>query len=419
MTTTVDSTHAPDVMDSWLDWIISVDDHVIEPPHVWQSRVPAKYRGEAPRWIRDDAGEAWLYEGVRLPLPGLHSVAGTPRETWGPEPLSMDTIRPSSYDPKARVEDMNVDGVLASLCFPSFPRFCGQTFYEAKDHELGFLCVQAYNDWMIDEWSASQPGRFLPLILIPLWDPVAGAAEIERCASKGARGIAFSENPAKLGLPSIHDVGRYWDPVFSAAQETGLPICTHIGSSSQLPQTSEDAPMIASITLSGLNAQATMVDWLYSGTLLRFPRLKLALSEGGIAFVPGVIERVKRDLERQGPWARRSEVAGDLAKGDITLVQRAQDDGLDIYDFDPMEIYKRQIFNCMIPDYEGWAYIEMLGSDNVMLETDFPHSDSSFPDTITQVHESIGHLPLQDRFNIQLGTACRVFGYELPERPPA
>jgi predicted TIM-barrel fold metal-dependent hydrolase len=407
-------------MGDWLDWIISVDDHVIEPPDVWQSRVPAKHRDAAPRWITDDAGEAWLYEGVRLPLPGIHSVAGTPRETWSPEPLSMGAIRPSSYDPKARVEDMDRDGVLAALCFPSFPRFCGQTFYEATDRELAMLCVQAYNDWMIDEWSGSMPGRFLPLMLIPLWDPVGAAVEMERCAGKGAKAVAFSENPAKLGLPSIHDAGRYWDPVFRTAEETGMPICTHIGSSSQLPQTAVDAPMISSITLSGLNAQATLVDWLYSGNLLRFPKLKLALSEGGISFVPGTLERVKRDLVRQGPWTRTSEVSGDLAKGEVTITVRdaSASDEIDIYDFDPMEIYKRQIYNCMIPDYEGWAYLDELGTDNVMLETDFPHSDSSFPHSIDEVRRHIGHLSDEDRFKVQLGNACRVFGYELPAAVP-
>jgi hypothetical protein len=403
----------------WLDWMISVDDHVIEPPHAWQSRVPEKYKDAAPKWIRDDDGEAWVYEGKRLPLTGLVSVAGTPRDTWSPAPLSMDAIRPSSYDPAARVADMNRDRVLASVCFPSFPRFCGQVFYEGKDKELGLVCVQAYNDWMIDEWSGSSSGRFIPLILIPLWDPHAGAAEIERCAAKGAKAIAFSENPFKLGLPSIHDAGRYWDPVFRAAEETGMPICTHIGSSSELPTTSPDAPLILSITLSGLNAQSTLVDWFYSGNFLRFPALKLVLSEGGIAFMPGAIERVRRDLQRQGPWARKSNITGDLVKGNIaaSAVEHAPD--IDIYDFDPDELFRRHVFGCMIPDYEGWDYLEALGVDNVMLETDFPHSDSSWPNSLEQTRAHLGKLDDQGRYKLQIANACRVFNYTLPAQVPA
>ena len=116
---------------------------------------------------------------------------------------------------------MNRDGVLASLCFPSFPRFCGQAFTEAKDKVLGLLCVQAYNDWMLEDWCGAAPGRFIPLMIIPLWDPQLAVTEIERTAAKGGRAIAFSENPYPLGLPSIHDKSRYWDPVFAAAADHG------------------------------------------------------------------------------------------------------------------------------------------------------------------------------------------------------
>src|SRR5690606_3183787 len=122
-------------------------------------------------------------------------------------------------------------GILASLCFPSFPRFCGQIFAEANDKDLALLCVQAYNDWMIDEWCASAPGRFIPLVIMPLWDPPAAAREIERCAAKGATALAFSENPEPLGLPTIHDLGRYWDPLLAAAEAANMVICMHVGSS--------------------------------------------------------------------------------------------------------------------------------------------------------------------------------------------
>src|SRR5262249_49067034 len=152
-------------------------------------------------------------------------------------------MRAGCYDPVARLADMNVDGVLASLCFPSFPRFCGQVFHETKDKELALLCVRAYNDWMIEEWCGSAPGRFIPLTLIPLWDPRLAVAEIERCKAKGASGFCFSEGPSALGLPSLYDAGRYWDPVLRAAEHTGMVVCTHIGSSSRMPTTAPDCPM--------------------------------------------------------------------------------------------------------------------------------------------------------------------------------
>jgi len=122
-----------------LDWLVSVDDHVLEPPSVWQDRVPARYRDVAPRLTRTDDGEFWLYEDKALPTAGLSAVAGKEKEEFSPEPISYAEMRPGCYDAKARIEDMDRAGVLASMCFPSFPRFCGQVFYEAQDKDLALL----------------------------------------------------------------------------------------------------------------------------------------------------------------------------------------------------------------------------------------------------------------------------------------
>ena len=131
---------------------------------------------------------------------------------------------------------MDRAGILASLCFPTITRFCGQLFMEASDREFGLVCLKAYNDWMIEEWCGAAPGRYIPLILIPLWDPELAVEEMERCAAKGATTFAFSENPAPLGLPTIHDPGRYWDPVMAAANDLEMVVSMHVGSSSQVPQ---------------------------------------------------------------------------------------------------------------------------------------------------------------------------------------
>ena len=187
-------------MDSRFDWLISVDDHVIEPSHVWETRLPSRYRDIGPRLRTDESGEAWFFEGKRIATSGLSAAAGKDREEFSPLPITYEEMRPGCYDPKARVEDMNRAGVLASYLLPVVPaRFCGQTFYEADDRELGLLCVQAYNDWMIDEWCGSAPGRLIPMIILPLWDAKLAAKEIDRTAALGARAIAFSENPYQLG----------------------------------------------------------------------------------------------------------------------------------------------------------------------------------------------------------------------------
>ncbi len=392
-----------------LDWLISVDDHVIEPPNVWQDRVPKRDRDAAPRIIRDSDGEAWVYEGKRFPTTGLTAAAGKDKEEFSPEPVTFDEMRPGCYDSRARVEDMNRDGVLASMCFPSFPRFCGQAFYDATDKSLGLRCVQAYNDWMIDEWCGQAPGRFISLIIIPLWDPSAAAVEIERCAAKGARAITFSENPADLGLPSIHDANRYWDPVFAAAAEAEMPICTHIGSSSKLPSTAPDSPLIVTLALGPMNAMRTCVDWVFSGVFDRFPTLKLCLSEGGIGWIPYVLERCDYTFDRQGAWASRGNFHLDLSGGKIDAdVTGSVQTRFTL----PSETFREHIFGCFIDDIHGADCIDSIGIDNIMIETDYPHTDSSWPNSIELAHKRLAGRSDEDVYKILQGNARRLFRFE-------
>lgn len=391
-----------------LDWMISVDDHIIEPAHVWQEWVPTKYRDRAPKLVRGDVGHVWVYDGKKLPITGLAAVAGTPKSQWNPLPMDYDTILPAYYEPAARVEAMNADGVLAAMLFPTLPRFCGQTFLEADDKELALVCVHAYNDWMIQDWCASEPGRFIPLVIVPLWDVELAAAEVRRCAELGAKSVTFSENPSKLGLPSIHDADRYWDPLWAACDETGLPLSMHIGSSSESVKPSPDAPLIESLTLNVMNGVVTFVEWMYSGILLRFPTLKIAISEGGIGWMPWAIERLRRDLDRQ-QWARESDFQGNLLTGDMRENHRSKFGG--VGHFDPMDVYNGQVFGCMLADDWGWDLLSYLGTDNVMIETDYPHSDSSWPNSVEVAKRFTGHLPDEDRYKILQGNARRVYNF--------
>ena len=190
--------------------IVSVDDHVIEHANVWQDRLPQKYKEAGPKNVRDDAGrDAWWFEGQSRYNIGLNAVAGKPREEFGMDPLSYDDMREGCYGPKARLADMDMDGIHAQLCFPSFPGFAGSTFFDAKDKDLAAACITAYNDWMIEEWCAAMPGRQIPLALVPFWDIDATVREATRVAEMGAKGFSFTEAPHALGLPSFHT--EHWD----------------------------------------------------------------------------------------------------------------------------------------------------------------------------------------------------------------
>ncbi|WP_230204942.1 amidohydrolase family protein [Parafrankia elaeagni] len=383
--------------------MISVDDHVLEHPRVWLDRLPAKYAEVAPQVVREGDEEYWVYEGKKVPTTGLGASAGRARSEFTTKPLRFDEMRPGCYDSKARLEDMNVDGVLASLCFPSFPRFCGQVFHEAEDRELALLCVQAYNDWMIDEWCGSAPGRFIPLTLIPLWDPQLAVKEIERCKDKGASGFCFSEGPSALGLPSLYDAGRYWDPVLKAAEDTGMVVCTHIGSSSRMPTTAPDCPMMVSVVLQPLNAMNNLTDWLFSGALVRFPQIKVALSEGGIGWIPATLERAAYVLDRHRYWAGKDGVS---IKG-----QDGASLPPEVLDADLHQLFRDHIYGCFIDEEFGVANLDAIGIDNVMAETDYPHSDSSWPNSRKVIHARLAGRTDEEVYKILQGNAIRVFDF--------
>ena len=386
---------------------MSADDHLIEPPELWQTHVPARLRELAPKVLRiavspddprvpikmrdhvvesPDGTDFWSYDDKLVPLAGLNAVAGLAREDYTIDPVNFDQIRPGCFDPVARVADMDIDGVAASLVFPSFTGFAGRVFIEAKDKAVALACVQAYNDWMLDDWCAA-PSRLIPLCLIPLWHPEQAVDEMHRVAAKGARAIAFSENPAKLGLPSIHDANRSWDPVFHASVELQLPLCMHIGSSAGTIRTSDDAPASIWVGLVPLNAQICLFDWLLSDTLQRHPGLQMVLSEGGIGWIPYVLERIDYSWEHQGAWTH-------------TTIREP-----------PSTYFQQHFHGAFISDRHGMQNLDIIGVDNVMLETDYPHSDSTWPDSRAVAARVLAGLDETTVHKISRGNAERLFRF--------
>ncbi|ONH25667.1 amidohydrolase family protein [Pseudofrankia asymbiotica] len=390
-----------------LDWLISVDDHILEPPHVWIDRVPSKDRDRAPHMINENGLDYWVYDGKKYPSSGLSAVAGKSKEEFSPEPLPYSEMRPGCYDPTERVKDMDRAGILASLCFPTITRFCGQLFMEASDQEFGLVCLKAYNDWMIDEWCAAAPGRYIPLALIPLWDPKLAVAELERTAAKGATTFAFSENPEPLGLPTIHDPSGYWDPVMAAANELHMVASMHVGSSSQVPKIASNAPFLANLTWGAMRTSGAMLSWLFSGMFQRYPNLKIALSEGEIGWMPYYLERAEQVLDKQRYWVKRG----------AKFMDHGGSAGVDLDTLDVRATFRDHIYGCFIEDHHGIASLAEIGEDNIMCETDYPHSDSTWPNCIQTVKNVIGHLPEETQYKLLRGNAERLYRFTAAEPP--
>jgi predicted TIM-barrel fold metal-dependent hydrolase len=391
--------------------IISVDDHILEPGDLWVRGLPSRFADDAPRllrvkgrfgsgprggWEKTDEGtwaDVWHFQGLEMAiLPGF-AAAGWDQDAFGEhwDPMTYDDMRPGCYSQPERLADMDANHTDASLSFPTFPRFCGQTFLERGDRDLGLACVRAYNDWMIDEWCAGAGrGRLIPLTLIPLWDPELAAAEVRRCAAKGSFAIAFSENPVPLKLPSIHT--GHWDPLFAACEETDTVVNMHIGSSSTFPVTSRDAPRAVSLALTYQGASHALTDWLTSGVLERFGRLRIALSEGQVGWMPYILERLDQ------VWDARP-VYGNL-NGRLTRP--------------PSSYLADRVFACVYDDVAGLRLRDAVGIRQIMFEVDYPHGDSTWPNSRSVLEKTVAEAGLSptETWMLARGNAIRCYGLE-------
>lgn len=361
---------------------ISVDDHIIEPPHLWRDRLPARLREQGPRVVDlDDGTQAWALED-QLVRTMRGSTRSKPEVDGPPDGWAhFDEMIPGCYDPTARVADMDLDGVWAQLAFPDFSRFAGHRFLGLEDPELGRHCITAYNDFVVEEWCAADPERLLGLALLPFWDVPAAVAELERIAGSGIRAIAFSENPTVLGLPSVYT--DHWEPLWSAIAETGLPLCMHIGSSSRLISSSPDAPPPVSVSYVGVNSMVACADWLFSGVLERHPSLSVVFSEGGAGWVPYLLEQATHVFDSYH----------------ATLPANRP----------PRELFAEHMYVCMLEDDTALASLDVIPNGNILWESDYPHDSGTFPHSAERLARSMATVRRDVASDIAEGNARRLF----------
>jgi predicted TIM-barrel fold metal-dependent hydrolase len=368
--------------------IISVDDHICEPPTLFDKHLTGEELAKAPKLRTDESGtNYWYYQGTKKSSVGLNAVVGRPFEEYGMEPSALEQLRKGCYDVHARIDDMNVNGVAASLNFGNSICFDGQTFHKAPDKKLAVAHMRAYNDWQIDEWCAAYPGRFIACCILPTWDMDATVAELKRVAAKGCTAVSINENPTTQGLPSIHN--DYWNPFWKAIADTDMRICLHIGTGNPAPHASMETPIEAWISTMPLSIAQGASDWLQLKALQDYPDMRIALSEGGIGWVPYFLERTDFSNWRHKVWTN-------------SIFQ----------DKKPSEVFKRHFLNCFIDDAFGLKNLEDIGEDMVAYECDYPHSDTLWPEVPERLWGSVKVLT-EERINkVTHRNAMRFFRFD-------
>ncbi len=373
--------------------VISVDDHLVEPPDMFEGRLPGRFADLAPTVVENSRGhQLWEFDGNRYSQVGMNAVAGRRPECVTLEPTRFEDMRRGCWDIDARIRDMDINGVWASLNFPSqITGFCGRVFSSARDPELGLAVTRAWNDWLYEAWWQPYPDRIIPCGITFLADPELGAEEIRRNAGRGFRSVTLPERPHRIGLPSLFS--GYWEPVMAACEETDTVISLHVGSSG-MPDMPTDGPLVAlGATLFGQMSLTACAEWLWSGIPVRFPGLKIAMSEGGIGWVAMLLDRLDNIVERSG-YGRGFDASGLL----------------------PAEVLARNFWYCTIDDPSTIATRHRIGIDHIMVEVDYPHGDSTWPDTQAVIERSWGHLPDDELAKLTHRNAAELYRWPLPDR---
>lgn len=372
--------------------MVSIDDHMVEPPDMFDNHVPEKWRDQAPKLVRkDDGTEGWQFQGQSTVTPlGMAATVGWPKEEWGFDPAVMSELRPGCFDVHARVRDMDANGILASMNFPTMAGFNARTFAESEDKELGLVMLQAYNDWAIDEWCAAYPDRFMPIGVVPMWDAELAAAEVHRLGKKGCRSISFMEAPHAWGYKSL--ISGYWNPMYKALCDENMVLSLHIGAGiaaiNHAPEAPIDNMMILACQISAIVAQ----DLLFGPIFRDFPDLRVALSEGGIGWIPFYFDRIDRHVSNQAWLDHTNDFGGKR----------------------PSEVFREHILACFITDPSGLLLRDRIGTDIIAWECDYPHTDTTWPESPEKLWAEFQETGVSDEdiHKITWENSCRFFDWD-------
>ena len=338
--------------------VIDADAHVYEPPRLWQERVPAALRARAPKVVRTDGGDVWLFnDGERERNVGLMAAAGSSYLGFKPSGLTYDDIRPGNHEVSARLADMDADGIHAQLLYPSVCEEGARLF--GDDRALQLACVRAYNEWIRDFCAAGQ-GRLFAHAVIPATGIDDAVAELEWALRQGFPGVLISLFPSGGAEPAAAD-----DPFWARAQEANVPVALHIGSfhadGPVKKRRFEPLAVLprAAISKSGANTVPLVARMIFSGLFERFPSLAAVLVEANIGWIPAMLEQTD-DMFLRYRWFT------DTAAALPTM---------------PSRTFHRNLWATFMIDTVGMELRHRLNVDHLLWSTDYPHTGTDWPNS--------------------------------------
>jgi predicted TIM-barrel fold metal-dependent hydrolase len=353
---------------------------------MFDNHLTAAQMANAPKLVRHaDGSDRWVYGDIVVNNIGMNAVAGRPPEEYGFEPSSLEGMRRGCWDVHARIGDMNANGILGSINFGSFVAMDGSMFLRAPDKKAALIHLKAYNDWHIDEWCGAYPGRFIPMAILPLWDVNECVAEVKRVVAKGCHAVSFPDNASARGLPSIHS--GHWEPFWKVCADNNIMVNCHIGTGNMPPHPSMESPIEVWTICMPIAIALAAADWLHLDAMKRYP-LKVALTEGGIGWIPYFLERADFTNWRHKAWTN-----SEFAKK-------------------PSDLFREHFYTCFVDDKFGVDNLDKIGEDHVFYECDYPHSDSVWPNSPEIFHESAKHLSDVQINKITHLNAMKAYSYD-------
>ena len=382
--------------------VIDTDTHIVEPYDLWTSRVSTKKYGEAVPHVRWDPNmneDAWYFGDQRVA-----TAAGIAMACW-PEfppnrPARISDANPRTWRVEDRLKTMDEAGVYAQVLYPNIAGFGAGEYLRLEDRELMRLCVAAYNDWLVD-YSSAAPKRLIPVMALPFWDMDDTLKEMERAAKIGHKGIVMCSEPEYFGLPKL--TNPHWDRLWAKAQDMDLSINFRIGTGDQGfrelmdPSVTKHAKFASQGILLFLSNAQVLDQIIVSGVCHRFPRLKFVSVESGVGWLPFFLESMDWQWKNSGVREEHPE-----------------------YKLLPSEFFKRQIYGCFWFERECLDHaLKVIGPDNIMYETDFPHPTCMYPGPATTaimpheyIEQSFSKYPLDVAEKVLYGTAAKVYNLD-------